>query len=59
MIPETNIPFALATVIDTIPFFRNQSRETETEHHCVGTRDLDGLVEVIDARGQDEVHAGT
>ena len=37
IIPEINIPFALATVIDTIPFSGIRRRETETEHH--GYRD--------------------
>ena len=36
----------------------DQRRETETEHHRIRTRHLDALVQVIDARGQDEVPAG-
>src|SRR2546422_5816588 len=35
-----------------VPVGRDERRETETEHHRVGTRDLDAPVEVVDARSQ-------
>ena len=56
--PEIIIPLARRDCHWHDSVLRHQRREAETEHDRVGTRDLDALVQVVDARGQDQVLAG-
>ena len=40
-----------------IAMLRNESRHPQAQHHGVGMRDHDGLIQVIDAGAQDEIQA--
>ena len=55
MIPETNIPFALATVIDTIPFSGIRVGKPRPSTTVSGRVTSMVWSRLVDARGQDEV----
>src|ERR1700730_11171250 len=41
-----------------VSFLRNQSCKTKAEYHGVRTRDLDGVIELINAGCEDEIFVG-
>jgi hypothetical protein len=57
MIPESITPLSLVTHQGWDSVLRDQSRETDAEYDCVGTRDNNASVQAINAWGKDEVLA--
>ena len=55
--PEMFTPFTSATFIVTLPMVGTRS-EAETDDLGVGLSDVDGRVDAVDARGEDQVVPG-